>query len=354
MFQRLNIISSMMIGFLASSACYAQDHIVPIEIQSFQESPVPSLQISGGGFRIVSGNNKFYVQTGEGRFVSIDLHGTTQTAMDLSAIPPTDSLDMKYLYMVDMTPDSRGNVLALAMYDKSPDRARAGVARFNSDGTFDDLIWLGFDPYFHVTHIAQFSSSGEFLVNGYDDHGHTKLVLCSGEGAVVVPDVLAETPSISPDAEKKPKKDPVGDAGAQEKAARLQLVSGEDNTIYVFDESVGQKVGRITDRGKVTWIPLAGLPSNSAFPLEMLVTQSNLYLSLADLPSDKDSLAAHVLNKFSIFSFDRYDGTLLATYQVEKSFGAFPLVSSPRDLFFLNPSVQSSGGVSFSIMEARP
>jgi hypothetical protein len=59
-----------------------------------------------------------------------------------------------------------------------------------------------------------------------------------------------------------------------------------------------------------------------------------------------------VLKHFALSVYDRYDGTLNATYRMDIAFGATPVSLSPREFYFLKAKVLPGGALSFSLIRA--
>ena len=138
--------------FLAASVCFGQAGTapatvpaseptaltepapVPTPLRILEEIPLPSLHIERSYWRSVAGNQEFYVQTDPGKYTAVDLKGQTHTALDVSLVPATDSMNPSDLFVIDLAQDPRGGVIAPVLWNETPNKTRAGILRFDEHG----------------------------------------------------------------------------------------------------------------------------------------------------------------------------------------------------------------------------
>ncbi len=340
---------------LAVPACFGQTGTEPTSLRILEETPIPSLQIRSKCFRAVAGDGEFYVQTGAGKYTAVDLEGQTRIALDVSMVPATDSMKPEDLFVVDLAQDPRGGVIAPVWWNETPKKTRTGILRFDEHGDYNGLIWL--DAGFTPTHVAEFNFAGDFLVTGYDPHSNVYVALFNSHGKMVIPQVLPHSNVNA--AEGKQTTGQVERPSDQSirEASLIQLASGDDDAVYLYNPSWGRKVIRIQPSGHSTEIALpnpALQEGESALPLEMFVSHSNLYLHEAILNKGQKTDEVTELKRFAISVYDRYTGTLNASFRTESGFGATPVALSPREFYFLAAKVLPGGAWNFSILRAGP
>jgi hypothetical protein len=355
--------------FLAASVCFGQAGTapatvpaseptaltepapVPTPLRILEEIPLPSLHIERSYWRSVAGNQEFYVQTDPGKYTAVDLKGQTHTALDVSLVPATDSMNPSDLFVIDLAQDPRGGVIAPVLWNETPNKTRAGILRFDEHGDYNELIWL--DTELIPTHVAEFSSSGDYLVTGYDPYGQVHVALFNFQGKMVIPQVFSYG-----NTEDVAGKQTAGQADRPSdqsvlKASLIQMASGDDDAVYLFNPASGRKVIRVQPSGKWTEIDLPKPASlEGTLPLAMFVSHSSLYLDEAILDKGQKLEGVSVLKHFALSVYDRYDGTLNATYRMDIAFGATPVSLSPREFYFLKAKVLPGGALSFSLIRA--
>ncbi|MGP8251878.1 MAG: hypothetical protein ACLQHF_07570 [Terracidiphilus sp.] len=339
---------------LVVPACFGQTgpQLTPLRI--LEETPIPTLQVSSMGLRAVAGDGEFYVQTGLGKYTAVDLEGETHVALDISKVPATDSMNPQDLFVVDLAQAPRGGVIAVVWWNETPKAQRAGVLRFDEHGDFSSLLWL--DAAFIPTHVAEFSSAGDFLVTGYDEHSKVHVALVNSRGTMVIPQVLPYGDAEVASGNKAP-----GQAGQPSdqsirEASLIQLVSGDDNAVYLYNPSFGRKVIRIQPSGQSTEIALPPpFPEGeSTLPLQMYVSHSSLYLYEAILDKGQKTEEVTELKRFAISVYDRYSGTLNASFRVDSGSGLIPVALSPKEFHLLDAKVLPGGELSFSLIRSGP
>jgi len=344
---------SRLFFFVALASCIsfgqAASPLVPLRITD--ETPVSSLRVNARGIHTVGGNGEFYVSTGPGRYISVDLDGETHPALDLASVPATEGMSSKDLILVDLAPDTRGGVLGTVLWDETPTKTRYGLVRFDSDGAYDGLTWIDADAGFTPTHAVEFSSSGNFLICGYDEHGKIKVALFDFRGFLLKQQVVAYG-----DKEGSTSKGAAGqsaqaaDEHAMREAGMIQMASAEDDSVYLYNSAWGRKVIRVQSSGKATEISLAN-PHSNTMPMELVVSHGYLYLCEATLDEGQK---VGPLKSFSISVYDRYNGTLMASYEVKGAYGLAFVAASPRDFYFLSLRVPPGDAVNFSLIREQP
>jgi len=134
----------------------------------------------------------------------------------------------------------------------------------------------------------------------------------------------------------------------------MQMVSGDDDSVYLYNPAKIRTVSHVQATGKVTEITLGTPKTGNTLPLELLASHTNLYLAEAELAPGQRVEDVTELGKFLISVFDRYSGTLDRTYEIEKPFGANPLAASPKEFYFFSAKVLPTTGLGFSIVRAQP
>jgi len=309
---------------------------------------IDAFTLNANGFREVAGDQVFYVGTSPRRCVAVDLDRQIHSALDLDQIPATDVMSPKDLYLADVTPDPRGGVLGVVRWNETPKKTRTGVVRFDRDGDYDGLVWL--DTDLNVTHAVEFSSSGNFLVVGNDEHWRTKVALFDFRGFVLNPAVLTYGDAV--DASSKSAAEQVTPAmeRAMREAGTIRMASAPDDSVYLLNVQRGRKILRVQSSGKVTEMKLAG-PSQDTMPMELVVSPSYLYLGEALLEKGQTS---GPLKRFLISVYDRDNGTLEASYETKTPLGGTFVAASPRDFYFVGTRVPPGGAVNFSLIRAQP
>ncbi len=344
------------VAVLMTPACFAQSGIVPTPLRIVEETPLPALVSNLKGWRVSVGDGEFFVQTGDKKYAAVDSDGQVRTALDVSMVPATDSMNPRDLFLLDVTQDPRGGVIAPVWWNEaSRKKMRSGILRFAENGDYNSLLWL--DAGFLATHVAEFSSSGDFLVTGYDDHGKTYTALFDFQGKMLIPHVLSLGPTEEP---ARKQASPQTEKSIQESAldaSLIQLASGDDDAVYVYDPSKGRKVFRVLPSGKSTEIALPKptfLERANSFPLEMFVSHSSIYLNEAILKAGQKTEKVTELKRFGISVYDRYTGELSSAFQIDGTYGGTPVALSPKEFSFLNVKVSPGGMLNFSIIRARP
>ncbi|MGB6830059.1 MAG: hypothetical protein WBE41_18570 [Terracidiphilus sp.] len=340
---------------LAASICFCQIGATPTPLRILDKTPVASLPLNLKGFRAIPGEAGFYLQTGPGAYIAVGLDGQTHSALDVAKVPASDSIKPGDLYTTDLAPDPRGGVIAPVVWDDASKKSRAGILRFDENGDYEALIPL--DAEFNPAHAAEFSSAGGFLVTGYDEEGKIHVALFDSRGRMLIPQVLKfgntdATPGTPENGQtEQPDRQPAIEAGL------IQLASGDDDAVYLFNPSSGRKVIRIRPDGQSSEIVLPKpvyLQDASTLPLDMLVSHGNLYLCEAVLDKGQKPEDAMELKRFALSVYDRYTGTLNASFQIDSTFGATLVAASPREFHFLDAKVVAGQGLSFSIIRAAP
>lgn len=358
------------LGAFAAVACLGQEGSAPVPLRVLDERPMQSIQIQTPYLRVYPGGTSggrefFYVQTAPGKFAAVAFDGTSHTALDVGLVPSSGAMDPKDLFAVDLSGDPRGGAIAPVIWGPNPGTMRAGILRFDKDGDFRDLIWLDTSTDFIPTHVAAFSSGQGFLVAGYDEHGisvnlfdyrgkKVRAIVLPGEGEGV-----RATKSPPGQEERRP------DASDPQPSVRLafarsasfiQMASGDDNAVYVFDSSSERKVFRIRPEGQYTEIKLARpLAENGAntMPLGIFVSHGNIYLDEAILGTgQKKEDYSGQLKKFLISVYSQYDGALEQSFLDDAGFGALPVSLSPREFYFLRMKDTPGGTPTFSLISA--
>jgi hypothetical protein len=351
---------------LSASTCFGQDGAAPTPLRVLEEIPVTSLQLNGNGFRVTMGKSEFYIETGAGRYVAVDLEGRSRTALDLAKIPATDFGKSSELFVVDLSPEPRGGVNALVLSTRTKEATntslakeeqRFGIVCFDDHGEFDELIPLDTGPDFNPTHVGEFSSGKEFLIAGYGEHGRVFLSIFGNRGELLIPH-LHPTKYPALDADKQRNTDDTKPTARGAVAAGIiQLAAGDDDAVYLFDPSRGRQALRIRPDGISEDITLPE-PSYSkdlsTQPLGFYVSHSNLYISEAILDKGQAAGDAMELKRFGLSVYDRYTGALTASFEIDKTYGATPVALSPREFHFLNAKVAARQGLSFSIIRTAP
>ena len=176
MTQRVGPILVLLLFALGCLKGLGQTESSLVPLRTIDDTQIESFHLNANGFGEIAGDQAFYVEATPRRYLAIDLDRQTHPALDLDMIPATDVMSPKDLYLVDVAPDPRGGVLGTLSWSETPTKSRTGVVRFDRDGDYEGLVWL--DTDLTVTHAVAFSSSGNFLVVGYDDHWKIK-VRCS-------------------------------------------------------------------------------------------------------------------------------------------------------------------------------
>ena len=335
----------------AIPACLGQTGIVLAPLRVLDEIPVPSIQIGGMGWRAVPGNGEFYVQTDRGKYLAVDLRGRTHSALDVDKVTATTDFDPKDLLVADMSPAPRGGAIAPVLWQSKEKLLQSGILHFSEDGGYDGLTRL--DAKFRPTHVAEFSSAGDYLVTGYDEYSRVQVSLFDRHGKMLIAHVLPDGK-----ADESPRKtEPGGHAemAAAKESGLMQVVSADDDAIYLFDPYKGRKVIRIEPSGESSEIALSkpNLKDGEAtMPVALLVTHGNLYLYEAVLSKEQTQQEAMELNRFVLSVYDRYNGTLDASYTVDDSIGGFPVALAPREFYFLKEKEAPGGAWSFSLARA--
>ena len=340
---------------LAAAACQGQPGEAPVTLRVLDETPVTSLPHDIRGYRTVAGEGEFYFQALAGNYLAISLKGEVRVALDLSKVPASNSIRPDGLFLVDLAPAPRGGVLAITTWTDASRESQYGLLRFDEDGDYDDLIPL--DTGFTPAHVAEFSSSGGFLLSGYDDSGKTRLALLDTRGKVLVPEVLRSSSSNASGRSGSAEAKKPGAQTAAVKSGVMQLASGDDDAVYVFDPSWGRKAIRVRSGGQFTEMALpqpAFLKNTSTMPLQMLISHGSLYLCEAILDTGKKPGDAMELRRFTISVYDRYSGALAAFYRVDSAFGSTPVAAYPREFFFLHARNVPGQGLNFSIVRMAP
>lgn len=333
-------------------ACSGQDGVVPKSLHVREEIPVSSLPMRSRGFRTICGDGRFYIQTGAGQYSVVDLEGQAHAALDTAKVPANQSLNPRDLLITDLEPSPHGGVIATVVGEDSSKTNRAAILRFDEDGDFDRSITL--DSDLHPARVAEFNSSGGFVVAGYDDRGRDYLALIDLHGKVVVPHLLA--PEVA-DLGSRP--NPAGSTAPEAaiKAGSIKMVSGDDDAVYLFDPSRGRKITRIQPSGETTELPLGTAPSSSsgrpALPLELALSHGRIYLNEAMLDPGQRPAGVPRLTEYLLSVFDRYSGELEAIFQSDEPFGSTLITASPAALYFLDARVEHAV-IRLSIVRADP
>lgn len=339
---------------LAMPACFGQAGTQLTPLRVLEETPIPSLQISSMGLRAIAGDGEFYVQTGSGKYTAVDLKGETYVALDISMVPATDSMNPADLFVVDLAQTPRGGVIAPVWWNETLKTQRAGILRFDAHGDYNGLTWL--DAAFTPTHVAEFSSAGDFLVTGYDEHSKVHVALFNSHGTMVIPQVLPNGSVDTGSGKQAPgQAAQPGDQSIRE-ASLIQLVSGDDNSVYLYNPSFARKVIRIQPSGQSTEIALPDpfLEGEGTLPLQMFISHSSLYLYEAILDKGQKTDEVTELKRFAISVYDRYNGTLNSSFRVDSASALIPVALAPKEFHFLDAKVLPGGELSFSLVRSGP
>jgi len=340
---------------LAASICLGQIGATPTPLRILDKTPVAFLPLNLKGFRAIPGEGEFYLQTGPGTYIAVGLDGQTHSALDVAKVPASDSIKPGDLYTTDLAPDPHGGAIAPVVWEDASKKSRAGILRFDEDGDYEALIAL--DAEFNPAHVAEFSSAGGFVVTGYDEGGKIHVALFDSRGRMLVPEVLRfGNTDASPNKPKNGQSEQ-SDTRSEIEAGLIQMASGDDDAVYLFNPSSGRKVIRIRPDGHSSEIALpkpAFLEGINTPPLDMLISHGNLYLCEAILDEGQRPKDATELKRFALSVYDRYTGALNASFQIDSTFGATPVGASPREFHFLDAKVVPGQGLSFSIIRAAP
>lgn len=331
-------------------ACLGQAGTVAVPLRILDEKPVPSLHLESLGWRAMAGEGDFYVETRPGNYTAVDLKGQTRSALDMAKVPASDGWDPADLHATDLSRDPRGGVLAPVLWAPKAGPEKHGVVRFDDKGDYDSLIWL--DAKFFPTHVAKFSSSGDYLVTGYDDKGTVYVSLFDVRGKLLIPQVLS--PDSKAAAPAKPGSHSANAEAVQE-ASLIQIASGDDDAVYLFDRSRGRKVLRIQPSGNFTELALPPpilKDGESTMPMAMLVSHSSIYLYEAVLDKGQDIQDVVELKRFALSVYDGYTGTLNASFRDLASIGGMLVSVAPQEFYFLKSTPDAGGTVAFSLVHA--
>ncbi|AEU37076.1 hypothetical protein [Granulicella mallensis] len=333
-----------------------------------EEIKLSSLRSELISYRAVTGYGEFYVLTGPNQYTAVDLDGHTHVALDTSMVPGTITRDSSDLFVINLSPVPGRGVLATVNWNeihppgqtdqRLPD-TRSGILRFDEHGQYKDLIELP-DTGFSPAKVAQFSNSEGFLAMGYDEHARLHVSLLDARGQMKVLDILpwlnseakpASGPNRTSDikqASDKQINQAAMDAGA------MQIVSGDDDSIYLYSPQWGAKFICVHPTGTVSEIKIEGKSDTASemFPLAMIVDHGNVYLDQAALPTNVPE-KKNGLNHFVLNAYNAANGALLKTYSLDTPFAGTPVALGPTDLYFLNAAVVS-GQLSFSLIRAYP
>lgn len=345
---------------LATSASFGQVLSAPLHVMD--QTSIPSLQLHSAGFRAVMGLDGFYVQTGPTKYMAVNLDGQVHTALDTSRVEATNDMDPASLFVIDVSPSPRGGLIAPVVWterapaDQKPpqkSKQRFGILRFDQDGDYDDLIEINVP--FRLRHVAEFSSSGGFLVTGVGDDGTLHAAVLDNRGQIVVPQVSLWGKARPPVGKRTADETQQAMTKAAIEAGEMQVISGDDDAVYLYDPALGSKVARVASSGKISQIALAAAPlpnGATALPLALYISHSTLYLDEA-LIEGKPATATE-LKHFLLCVYDNSAGALKASYKIDSSYGAVPVALSPREFYFLDAKVGYGSKVNFSIVKVSP
>jgi hypothetical protein len=307
-------------------------------------------------WRAIPGDGKIYVQTGEGHYASVDFDGHTVEALSVKAVPGTTEMSIDDLHVIDISPDSRGGVLAPVVWERKTGKSKAGILKFDSRGSFSGLTWL--DGDFFPTRVASFSSTGNMLVAGYDDDGKIPLSIFDTHGKLLIARISAD-PASTDSLDSKAKQDEAARDQATLEASQIQLASGDDDAVYLFDPTKGRKILRVTPNGKTTEIILTKSDSQGSeenlLPMNFFASRGSLYLHEAILKSGEkagQSGQPVTLQHFAISVYDRYTGELRESYRIYGDFAGTVAAASPREFYFLKSKDIGAGALRFSLVRA--
>ncbi len=86
----------------------------------------------------------------------------------------------------------------------------------------------------------------------------------------------------------------------------------------------------------------------------MYVSHSSLYLYEAILDKGQKTEEVTELKRFAISVYDRYSGTLNASFRVDSGSGLIPVALSPKEFHLLDAKVLPGGELSFSLIRSGP
>lgn len=239
-------------------------------------------------------------------------------------------------------------MIAAVVWTPDDHTQKPGILVFNPDGSFNRLTFI--EGTLFPTHVAEFSSGAGYVVTGYDEQGAIYQALVASEGKILKPDVLR-------DREGSPaSKDPTeGSTPAPLNAALIQLVSGDDDAVYLFNAAKGRRVYRIRSDGTFTVTDLEASASptgEKTLILGMFISHSSLYLHEALIDESKKNEQVMTLNRFLLTVYDRSSGALQHRYLNDAGFGGNPVAMAPREFYFLKTKALPDGALDFSLIRA--
>jgi len=327
-----------------------QDQPPVLKLHVDTETPVSCIHLDSSVWRDYPARNDFYVREAFDRYIAVSLKGLCRPALDIALVPSNPSFKSSDLHIVDLADRERGGVIATAVWNPDEHTQKPAVLVFNDDGTFNKLVFI--DAAFFPIHVAEFSSGRGYVVAGNCDDDRIFQALVTSEGKVLKPNVL-ETPVETSTAQEK--------SGASNQstmqAGLIQLVSGDDDAVYLYNPSKGRKVFRIRSDGTSTAIDLAtsAAPQGErALPLRVFISYSNLYLQEALVSESKSNAEVTALNRFLLSVYDRSTGALDHAYINDGSFGGTPISMAPHEFHFLKANSLPNGTLSFSLIRAVP
>lgn len=321
----------------------------PLQLHQDGEVQLNCIHLDSGGWRTYPGQHEFYVQEALDRYVAISLKGECRSALNMAEVQGSSALKPSDLHIVDLSERERGGVIAPVVWTPDEHTQKPGILVFNSDASFNRLIFLegGLFP----THVAEFSSGSGYIVSGYNDRGAIYQALVTSEGKILKADVLRDTD------ETKPPKESSDSSAAPMNAALVQLASGDDDAVYLYNAAKGRRVYRIRSDGTFTVIHLetsAPPPGEKTLILGMFISHSSIYLHEALIDETKKNEEIMTLNRFLLSVYDRYSGTLRERYLNDAAFGGNPVTMAPREFFFVKSKALPDGALQFSLIQAAP
>jgi hypothetical protein len=322
----------------------------PIQMHLDAEIHLNCIHLDSGRWRTYPGQDEFYVQEELDRYVAVSLKGECRPALNMALVQGGNSLKPSDLHIVDLADRERGGVIAVVVRSPDDHTQKPGILVFNPDGSFNRLTFI--EGAFFPTHVAEFSSGAVYVVTGYDEKGAIYQALVTSEGRILKPDVLR-------DREGPPTaKDPAESSSpAPMNAALIQLVSGDDDAVYLYNAARGKRAYRIRSDGTFTVTDLeasAPPPGEKTLILGMFISHRGLYLHEALIDESEKTEQVMTLNRFLLTVYDRYSGALQYTYLNDAAFGGNPMAMAPREFYFLKSKALPDGALDFSLVRAVP
>jgi len=350
--KRVGPIVVLFLSSLWALTSLGQDESSLVPLRITDQTQIDSLHINARAIGEWAGEKVFYFESGPGKYVSVDLDGETHKALDLASIPVTEVKNPQQLSLMDLVSASHGDLLATVISFESKTTSRTALVEFNSDGEYDKLVWL--DTDLTVTHAVEFNPSGNFLVVGYDDQYQMKVALFDFRGFLMKEQVVAYA-----DKEGAVPKG-VGKAAQREfknhvmvETGSTKMASAPDDSVYIYNQVWGHKILRVASDGSAKEISLGGV-QRTTVPMHLVVSSSYIYLSEALLDEGRKPETGGVMKRSLVSVYDRYTGSLYASYEIKDALGMVFLPVSPREFYFPKLTVPPGGAVGVSLIREEP